>query len=212
MKFLQELDDEKARFESVKAQHEQACLQAKRNMLEKIRTFAKEHYLKDVLVDENQRKIYGKWEERDSSCNDITRFLGRYFTVEEEPTNLYIARKREEMCPCYMIWSNSGGKRTITVDTICFEEENPRSLEELSEKVKREHFTSVIRSAPTPLFVFQDYDKITTGYDINSRKYFTRSKHSGSISGINFTELGISVKEYSALVDSLFRKKPELDK
>ncbi len=204
MKFLQELNDENARFEIAKAQHELALSLAKRNMLEKIVKFAQEHVIGEVLTEGTQRKIYGDWSQYDSSCHDTTNFLGRYFTIDGEPTNLYLVRQTLQMRPCHMYWSTKGGKTTTKIKGLCFEEKNPASLEELAQKLKESnvgHETLVVTNS---IFSFDNCNEINTDWD-RKRGYFTDCKNSGYLSGINIKELGINAEEYNNLIDSLLR-------
>lgn len=204
MRFLQELNDENARFEIAKAQHELALSLAKRNMLEKIVKFAQEHIIGEVIIEGTQRKIYGDWSDYESSCHDTANFLGRYFTIGGEPTNLYLVRQTLQMRPCHMYWSTKGGKTTTKIKGLCFEEKNPASLEELAQKLKEGNVEYETLTMTNPIFSFDSCDVINTDWN-KVRGYFTDSKNSGYLSRINIDELGINAEEYKNLIDSLLQ-------
>ena len=100
MKFTQTLKEENARFaedrKRAEEQHEQACLQAKRNLLENVLKFAQGHFIGEVLVDETQRTIDGDWSTYTSFCTYTNSFLGRYFAINGKPTNHYLLMERKK--------------------------------------------------------------------------------------------------------------------
>ncbi len=59
MTFLRALQEEDARWKDAQETHERMVKNAQNELVEKVRTFAQEHVIGEVLVDETQRKIYG---------------------------------------------------------------------------------------------------------------------------------------------------------
>ena len=213
MKFTQALDEENARFENAKAQHEQACLQAKITMLERIVEFAQGHFIGEVLVDEPQRTIAGDWKTYISFCTDTTSFLGRYFATNGKPTNRYLLMERKKTCPSHFYWSTCGeGTETKSSTALCFEEENPTFLEALTERVRTGYVTPAIREAPNPIFSFRRREDITTKWNRAEQNYDFTREDSGNLAGITSIELGMNVEDYTALVDSLHRRQAEIKK
>jgi len=130
MKFTQEFKDENTRFEKIeeefedsRKEHRKVQRAIKQSMVKRIQEFSRDHYLGETIASHGSEY----WTEGAS-------FIGRYFTTNGEPTDVYLLSVKltphpypEEPVPTFRYAIHSG---------ICFQEKKIAVLEMLTQTVK----------------------------------------------------------------------------
>jgi len=199
MKFLQDIKTEEE-------QHRLAQEQAKKDLSERILDFAKKHFIGEVIFDESRSESF-----EGGVIQKTALFIGRYFAISGketgcgEPTNLYIMRERTILFSSndsrFSATSYEVALKKIHQNALCFEEENPVSIEKLLQKDRKGNIYLARVKAQNPLF--QLYGKELITVDRMNRK---RHRVSGYICNFDFKELGMDTEEYSALFNLLIRQ------
>ncbi len=219
MKFVQALHDENARFESVKRELEEVMKNAQREhwkvqsaskeaMIEQIRGFARDHYIGEIIEEHGSRYWPG----------GLSR-IGRYFTTNGEPTNLYLIfvdtadNRYAEPVPTFTYDIFSG---------ICFEEKDSTALEMLVRAVKegkisvnRENGTISKDASDTSRKNdrIEDITDALFSFTVGTRfekkgdylYQYVNSERRDFLSRIPIRELNLDRNEHYALVDMLRR-------
>jgi hypothetical protein len=217
MKFSQTLKDENTRFEGVRKELEEKMKDAqnkhrkvqrdiKTAMMKKINRFAKDHCIGETLA------LHGSeyWKEGKS-------FIGRYFTTNGKPTELYLMSVLNIINP---YTKPVPDYRSNVVSGICFEAKDSFSLEMLTQELKSGRISvnkwngditikdenmseKKVEDITDALFSFTLLEHLTQS-EMFSYQY-TDSKHRGIFSGVPIEELGLSLDEYFNIVHTLQR-------